>query len=69
MHVCFFFVSTIKKIIFSHDQKSFQKRNDQNEKEIVGGLHISADVQEDILFVVCWILNHAYESDWVIRLY
>lgn len=26
MHVCFFFVSTIKKIIFSHDQKSFQKR-------------------------------------------
>lgn len=33
--------------------RNLSKKNDQNEKEIVGGLHISVDVQEDILFLVC----------------
>lgn len=70
LDACLFFHFVYhRKIIFGHNQESFQKTNDQNEKEIVGGLHISVEVQEDILFVVCWILNHAYESDWVIRLY
>lgn len=51
MHGFFFFHCVYyKKNIFGHDQESiFKKKNDQNEKEIVGGLHISVEDQEDIL--------------------
>lgn len=53
MHVCFFIVSTIEKLFLVIIRNLSQNKNDQNEKEIVGGLHISVEVQEDILFVVC----------------
>lgn len=51
MHGVFFFHCIYyKKNIFGHDQESIlKKKNDQNEKEIVGGLHISVEDQEDIL--------------------
>lgn len=49
MHVCFFFVSTIEKLFLVIISNLSQNKNDQNEKEIVRGLHISVEVQEDIL--------------------
>lgn len=54
LDACLFFHCVYhRKIIFGHNQESFPKKKYQSEKEIVGGLHISVEVQEDILFVVC----------------
>lgn len=63
LDACLFFHCVYhRKIIFGQNQESFQKTTDQNEQEIVWGLHISVEVQEDILFVVCWIFNHGYDQ-------
>lgn len=53
MHVCFFIVSTIEKLFLVIISNLSKKQMIKMKKERVGGLHISVEVQEDILFLVC----------------